>query len=176
MRSPLRIAGFALLLMAAPVAKADQGHAVPPGQEDLVAEMLGRGEALGGCELTQVDMHPRAIEGTYRCEEVHEGVVVVLEYPSTDPRATFSTLKFAVSARGPAPDGLLDALRRRILEHEAGWHWLAADDSLPAATPPADARAGAGGGSVWLPPAAACAAMLLVFAFGLARGRKNAGR
>src|SRR5271165_3107931 len=100
MRLPLRIAGFALLL--APAARADVGHVVPPGQEDLVAEMLGRGEGLGGCELVQVDMHPSAIEGAYRCQEVHDGVVVVLEYPSTEPRVTFSTLKFAVSTRGPA--------------------------------------------------------------------------
>jgi hypothetical protein len=172
MRCPLRIAGFALLLASA--ARADVGHAMPPGQEDLVAEMLGRGEELGGCRLVQVDMHPSAIEGTYRCQEVHDGVAVVLEYPSTDSRMTFSTLKFAVSARGPAPEALLDALRRRILEHEAGWHWLAANDALPA--PATGAGAGAGAGWVWFPPATACAAMLLVVAYGLVRGRKDSSR
>jgi len=180
MRSPLRIAalGLALAALASPAARADVGHVVPPGQEDLVAEMLGRGEELAGCRLVQVDMHPSAIEGTYRCREVHDGVMLVLAYPSTDPGATFSTLKFAVTTHGPAPAGLLDALRRRILQHEAGWSWLSANDSLPAAA--TDARAEAGGGSVWLPPAAACVAMLLVFAFGLARGRlprdKDRGR
>jgi hypothetical protein len=179
------LVGFALgiaffVLLPPSLARADTGHAVPPGQEDLVAEMLGRGQPMGGCLLTQVDMKPAAVEGTYQCEEDGGLVGVVLEYPSPGRPAAFTTQEFSVSTRDEPPAELLAALRNRITEREADWRWadVGGDDpGVPgSASRSPQARASQGGtpGRWWLPPAASCAAMLLVVAVGMAhRARRR---
>jgi hypothetical protein len=161
-----------LVLLVAP-AMAAPGHVVPPGQEDLVAGMLGRGELLDGCRLIEVDMQPEAVVGTYRCEGSGDPIAVVLGHPSSGHGAAFTTAKFAVSVRGPAPTGLLDALRSRITEREAAWPWL--ETGGAGRSPSADVQA-EGGGRIWLPPAASGVAMLLVVAAGLVRARRVATR
>lgn len=146
-----------------------------------MGDLLGRGAPMGGCRLVDVDMQPTAVEGTYACEGREAPVVVTLRYPSPDHRGAFTTTRFVVSARGEAPAELLGQLRRTITEHEAGWRWeLQEAPAVPSpSTQPRgteDGRAGWHEGLPWLPPAASCAAMLLVVAADLARRRRLGGR
>ena len=172
--APPSVRAAGVLLLLASSASAEPGHGVAPGQEDLVAEMLGRGESLADCRLVDVDMQPAAIAGSYRCEGLADPVVVVLQHPSDQRGASFTTLHFAASTRGAVPPGLLATLHARITEHEAQWRWL--DTDAARASRPTDAQAGDRQGWFWLPPAAAAAAMLLVVAAGLARARNSSGR
>jgi hypothetical protein len=173
MRLALHLA-ILILLVPAP-AMAEAAHAVPPGQEELVAEMLGRGQPMGGCRLTQVDMKPASVEGAYQCQDDAGTVGIVLEYPSSGKRAAFTTHEFAVSTRDEPPAELLEGLRRRIIEREADWRWADVGDDHsrvePNESPPQRARPfqTEASGRWWLAPAASCAAMLLVVAFGVAR-------
>jgi hypothetical protein len=179
---PAAIGAFVFVLAVTPGAARADDHVVPPGQEDLVGEMLGRGEPIGGCRLVEVEMPPTAIQGTYACDGAGAPVVVFLRYPSPDDRGVFTTTKFVVSTRGEAPPELLEQLRRNIAQYEGEWRW-AEQPEIPAAPSPSaqprageDRRAGRHEGLPWLPPAASCAAMLLVLAVDLARKRRPGGR
>src|SRR5689334_23207821 len=57
-------------LLAVPVWAAEGGGepVIPPGQEALLAAMLGRGGVVAeGCQLTNADVEYDVVKATYRC-------------------------------------------------------------------------------------------------------------
>ena len=74
------LAGASVLLVGASASA--QTHVIPPGQERLVGEMLGRSASMGGCRLARADIQPTQIAATYECADAGGGVSVV---PFTAP-------------------------------------------------------------------------------------------
>jgi hypothetical protein len=97
---------------------------VPPGQENLLADMLGRGAALPGeCQLSNGDINGPVVAGTYTCATGQ--VIFELRHPDQAPADVPRTDKFAVVLKsGTPPAGLSDALLASIKSHEAQFKWL----------------------------------------------------
>ena len=119
--------GVARADAGAPPAAADDGaiqQVIPPGQEETLAKMLGRGEAQlpGDCAFTNGQVERTSVIATYRCRTGE--VVVDLRHPSGAPPDAPRTERFALVVRdGTPPDGLRDALLQRIREHEGAVEW-----------------------------------------------------
>jgi hypothetical protein len=116
------------VLLSAVHASADEAPAgdvavVPPGQEELLAELLGRGASFpGSCALTGGQADGSVVRATYRCPD--GDVVVELHYPQRAPAGAVQTARFAVFVQsGAPPPGLVDALVSRIRSHEAAFEW-----------------------------------------------------
>lgn len=105
---------------------------IAPGQEPLLADMLGRGATLpGGCTFSAGQVESALVRGTFQCPG--GAVVIELRRAGQAARATAVTDRFAILvASGSPPAGLIDALRSRIHEREADVSW---------ASPGADAGA-----------------------------------
>jgi hypothetical protein len=96
---------------------------VPPGQEDLLAEMLGKGATLPeGCKLTDGRVEHSTVEATYSCPAGE--VVFELSHPSRAGGAATRTDRFGLTLRsGSPPQGLAPALAARIRSKEAAFEW-----------------------------------------------------
>ena len=111
------------------------GHVVPPGQEELIADMLGRGTQLpGDCRWTGGDAAGPRIRATYACGGSE--VVLELQHLEDTPGGAARTDQFAVVVTGGSPPpGLVDALVARIRQRESGFHWLSlAPPIMPASS------------------------------------------
>lgn len=113
--------GVGLGLGAAP---ADDGPVIPPGQEELLLAMLGRGAALpDGCALADGRIEHTTLEATYTC--ALGDVVVRLAHPSGAPATATRTERFALAIdSGSPPVSLIDALAARVRAREAEFTWL----------------------------------------------------
>jgi len=98
-------------------------YAIAPGQEELLAEMLGRGAELpGGCRMTSGSVERDRARASYDC--AGGTAEVVLGQPQAAPAGALPTDKFGVSVRsGSPPAGFVDALTDRIRSAEAGFRW-----------------------------------------------------
>jgi hypothetical protein len=95
---------------------------VPPGQEDLLAQMLGLGAALpGDCRFTDGDADGPVIRGTYACGE--NKATLELQYPSNAPSDAPRTAKFAVVVHGNPPPELTAAVLSRVRDREGSFEW-----------------------------------------------------
>ena len=94
---------------------------IPAGQEELIAEMLGRGEALpGGCRFAGGQVAEPGIRATYACAD--REVVLELRHPRDAATAVARTAQFAiVPLRGTPPAGLVGALVSRIRWREGAF-------------------------------------------------------
>src|ERR1035437_10080411 len=122
-------------LLAAPALAAD-GPAVspnpmiPPGEEELLAQMLGRGVTLAGCNLTSAAVEHTIVKATYACPEGE--AVFELTHPSTAPATAIQTAQFAITLQsGSPPRSLTDALVSLIRSREDAfeWEWLPGNDA-----------------------------------------------
>lgn len=97
---------------------------IPPGQEDLLAAMLGRGAELpAGCGFTAGQIERSIVRGVYVCPEGE--VTIELRHPSAAPRDASRTEKIAiVTVRGTPPTALLAALQERVGQREGAFEWL----------------------------------------------------
>jgi hypothetical protein len=112
MPGPAEAAGAAL---GAPV--------VPPGQEELLGAMLGKGATLpDGCKMTGGEVDYTVVRGTYQCPGGE--VVIELTHPSKASGAATRTERFAITVRsGSPPAGLMPALVSLIRSREASFEW-----------------------------------------------------
>ena len=96
---------------------------IPPGQEGLLAEMLGQGTTLPEqCKLAGGEVDHSLIKATYACPGGE--VVFELRHPSTAPAGATQTARFAITLlRGSPPAGLADALTSRIRSREMAFEW-----------------------------------------------------
>lgn len=120
----LAIAFCALLVLAAAAEAGAEGTAVVgPGQDELLADMLGRGAALPGpCAFTGGQIDGAAIRGIYQCPGGE--VVFELRHPSAAPGAPVKTDRFAITVlNGSPPPELTGALESRVRSREGGFEW-----------------------------------------------------
>jgi hypothetical protein len=108
---------------------------VPPGQEALVAEMLGAGATLAsGCRLDGASIGEARIDARYRCAGSGATSTVTLLPPETSaPTGARRTERFLILADPPA--GLLDDVEARVRAREAAWIWDVEAEHVPAANP-----------------------------------------
>jgi len=129
----------ACAVLAAPISAAQADAAVqpaiPPGQGDVILAMLGSGVPLpGDCKLRGVGVEHIVLKATYDCSL--GAVVVELSYPTVAEGAEIETDNFALAVLdGSPPEGLVDALRAAVSEHEADFVWVD-----PAARPAENSR------------------------------------
>lgn len=98
---------------------------IEPGQEELLAAIVGRGKTLpGGCKLTEGQIDRTVIRGTYGCSSGD----VVIEWKAigdgSDPAAVSEKFGLFV-VKGAPPDGFLDALVAEVRANEATFQWKA---------------------------------------------------
>jgi hypothetical protein len=106
--------------------RTEQGAVIPPGQEELLAQMLGRGAALPAqCVFAGAEADHAVVRATYDCPS--GAVVFELSHPSKAARGATQTDRFAIAVQGGTPpSGLADALAALIRSKEAAfeWKWL----------------------------------------------------
>jgi len=97
--------------------------AIPPGQEELMAAMLGKGEWLvGDCQLVAAGAQYTFIEATYGCPDGE--VVFKLTHPSQAAATATQTEEFAIAVQsGTSPSGLTDDLVSHVRSQEADFEW-----------------------------------------------------
>ena len=109
-----------LAVLAAPPARA---QVIPPGQEELLGAMLGKGAQLpDGCALADGLIDGDAVRATYHCP--YGEVVLQLSHPSEHaPQATV-TKQFALSVVSGSPrHDLLAAIEALIRAKEPAFEW-----------------------------------------------------
>jgi hypothetical protein len=111
---------------------------IPAGQEELLADMLGRDATLAGdCRFQSGDANGSMVAATYACPAGE--VVVELRHPSVAPAGAVRSEKFALDVRsGEAPPALLPALTERIRARESPFEWKWGKGALPGAAARAD--------------------------------------
>jgi MYXO-CTERM domain-containing protein len=137
-----RTARFAIVLLGAgcalcahfispAFAQPPDDHVVPPGQEALLADMLGHGAPLPAqCRFTSGQANGRVVLGAYTCPGGE--VVIELRHPSTAAPDHPRTEQFAVAVRsGTAPAELITALMERIRAREDDFEWVSAAKPAP---------------------------------------------
>ena len=134
--SSIGCAAFAVLLAGiflAPAFAAGGGDkeppfepVVPPGQDDVMAAMLGRAAVLPGeCKFDGGGADGIVIRSTYRCPTGE--VVYELTHPDNGDDTASTTERFAIMLRsGDPPNGLEEALVSliRYREPQFEWQWL----------------------------------------------------
>ncbi len=123
------VPSVAVLADAAP---AGSEVVIRPGQEELLADMLGRGATLPDhCAFAGGQIDRAIVRGVYKCPAGE--VTLELVHPSTAPAEAKRTLRFAIVLRsGSPPPGFAAALESRIQSREAAFNWT----SPPPAPPP----------------------------------------
>lgn len=92
---------------------------IPPGQEAVVATMLGSGEQLpGGCTFAGGEIDHEVVRATYRCPD---GDLRIDLHPRDAPGArTITTEAFALTvASGPPHEDLIAAIAARVRARES---------------------------------------------------------
>lgn len=102
---------------------------VPPGQEELLSAMLGRGSALpNGCKFAGGGADGPVIRATYTCSTGE--VIVAVVHASNGAESATQTEHFAIAVEsGSAPSELTDTLASLIHSREGDfeWVWLSGD-------------------------------------------------
>jgi hypothetical protein len=96
--------------------------AIPPGEEQVVATMLGRGVALQYCTLVSGGVEYSVIKGTYNC--LTSEATFELRHPRYATAGSTQTEKFVITlASGSAPPGFQDVLTSLVRSHERDFQW-----------------------------------------------------
>ncbi len=117
-------------LLSGPVIAADDDDlvagdpAIPPGEETLIATMLGRGTLVHDCKLMSGGVEYAVIKATYNCPRGE----VTLELGHLQNATATSTQigQFALTVQsGSPPPGFQEALASRIQSRETyfAWSW-----------------------------------------------------
>lgn len=131
--SPLLLA--ATLALAADV----DPHVIPPGQEALLAAMLGKDLALpGGCRWTGASIDRTTVASHFTCGDREH--LLTLCHPSGPCAASAAATTNAFALSGDLPAPLLEVLAQRLREGESTFLWAEG----VSATPERDERS-----SVW---------------------------
>jgi hypothetical protein len=130
--STLRALVVTALLAAPGAALAEDARPViGPGQEALLADLLGKGASLpGGCAWAGAGVEPTRVVSSYTC--AGGPVAIELHHPTDAPPDAVRTLRFAIQIQpaSPPPPGLVDALAARIRAGESAFVWRGGSDDL----------------------------------------------
>jgi hypothetical protein len=100
--------------------------AIPPGEEAVIAAMLGKGGALQSCVLTSGGVEYSVIKATYACPG--SAVSVRLDHPRNAAPTSMLTGQFAITVDGGAPPaGFVNALASAVRAQERSFEWGWAD-------------------------------------------------
>jgi hypothetical protein len=106
---------------------------VPPGQDQLLAEMVGRGAPLpDDCKFAGGGADGPVIQTTYTCPSGK--IVFELVHPDNAGDEATLTEQFAITLKsGTPPEGLEEVLVWLIRQREADfeWLWLTDEDEDP---------------------------------------------
>jgi hypothetical protein len=119
--------------LAASVAAADDHAnrypAIPPGEERLIASMLGRARLVRDCKLISGGVEYTIIKATYDCPRGH--VSLELGHPASATDESTQTGKFAITLlSGSPPPGFQDAVLSLIQSRETHFVWTWAEDAV----------------------------------------------
>ena len=128
------VAAVVSLLSCAPVfAEADaaaEGPAIPPGQENLLLDILGPGAPLPDCELVDGQVNYTVITLTYACSSGE--IEYQLAHRSKGGRGATPTDQFAITLKsGSPPRGFGDALISLVRARESEFEWVWPGDNDP---------------------------------------------
>lgn len=117
---------FSLVLVAfvlATVAEAATAPVIAPGQEEMLAAMVGKGAQLpGDCKLTGGEVAYDTVKATYACPGGE--VVLELTHPTKAGSGATRTERFALQVRsGSPPPGLPAAIETLIRAREGTFEW-----------------------------------------------------
>jgi hypothetical protein len=119
-------------LLATPVPAADDEDpgsdpVIPPGEEELIARMLGRGIVLHGCVLVSAGVEYTIIRATYRCPG--GDVAFRLAHPRNAKATSVLTRQFAIDVdSGVPPPGFQETLASLVQPREENFEWIWPDD------------------------------------------------
>ena len=115
---------------------ATAGPMIPPGQENLLLEMLGRGASLPDkCKLTEGQVAYVVVEAKYTCS--FGEVVLSISHSSQVEESVAKTETFAIAVVDGSPTaGFTDAVASliRSRENDFEWVWPAQDAEQDADT------------------------------------------
>jgi len=122
--------------LAASVVAAEDGPgdpAIPPGEEEIIGAMLGRGMPVSDCRLVSGGIRYTVIRATYSCVPAGE-FTVELGHPRNATRTSVRTGQFAITVQsGTPPPDFQDALAALVRSREGYFEW-----SWPAYDPAAE--------------------------------------
>jgi hypothetical protein len=129
-------AALCALLVTSVVAADDDSPVapvIPPLDEQLVANLLGRGMTLNLCTLVRGGVEFDVIKATYTCLVGGE-VTLELDHPRNATPTSIRTGQFALTVKsGSPPRGFQDALASLVRSQEGSFQW-----SWPQREAPAD--------------------------------------
>ena len=115
--------------LAAPVAAADRYPAIPPGEERLIAAMLGRARLIRDCKLISGGVHYTVIRATYNCPRTGQ-FTLELGHLLNATEESVQTGQFAIAVvSGSPPPDFGEALLSRIRSRESEFVWTVAEDA-----------------------------------------------
>lgn len=119
---------------------------IPPGQEALVATMMGVPPALASrCRLDHASVDHTFMTAYYRCDAVASVVTIEARQLSDAPAAALRTERFALVPGAGVPPELFSAVTRQVRADESRWRWVSLmptrDADARARGPSPDARA-----------------------------------
>jgi len=119
-----------------PALEAPGDAVIPPGQEDLLAGMLGRGGTLpAGCALEAAEADHALVKATYTCPT--GPVVFELQHPSKAPEGAARTERFAITlVSGSPPSELQNAVQSLIRSRETDFKWKFLEPASPPSSRP----------------------------------------
>lgn len=95
---------------------------IPPGQEALIAQMLGKDVDLpGGCRWEGASIERSTVGSEYRCGSEPRHLTLCHPRAACAENAAAITAQFALE--GSLPPELLGAVSTRIREREGSFHW-----------------------------------------------------
>ena len=121
------LAAVLCALLAVSVVDADDDHpsgdpAIPPGEEEVIAAMLGRGMALHQCTLISGNVEYTVIKATYGCPGGE--VMLELGHPRNAASTSTQTAQFAIDVQsGAPPPAFQDALASLVRSQEERFTW-----------------------------------------------------
>jgi len=122
---------------------ASRDRVVPPGQEEVLAQILGRDSELpGACRFDRAAADGPLVTAEYACAD--GSVIVELRHPDGAPPDALRTERFAIAVRsGPAPPNFIMALGAIVRAHEQRFAWARSSATPPVAGAPIAVALGA---------------------------------
>jgi len=133
LRAVALAAGLCAVLSASMVRAQDDGRpatfpAIPPGEESLIAGMLGRGTLVRDCKLVSCGVQVDVIKAAYHCP--HGDVAVELGHPENATVPSTETGQFAITVKaGTPPPGFAEEILSRIRSRENNFTWIRAEEN-----------------------------------------------
>jgi tetratricopeptide (TPR) repeat protein len=140
--------GSLLVVLGATGAAADDFvKVIPPGNEALVADVLGARPLPADCALGDVSIDRTQVSASWTCAGKPAHLTLVHPGDRQAEGAAAKTAQFALVASPGTPSALVDEMARRLKAREGEWRWVSAEAAglgRPGDAPTAPVAAGEG--------------------------------